>query len=198
LKDALVAPDNPDTATVNVYPVPTLSIRHPEKVATPAAAATGFVVQVSVPAPGFVPMARVMMFVAVVTVFPPASRIVTTGWVAHAVPPVPPLGCTANPNCVAGPTVTLKAALVAPVNPVADAVKVYPVPILSIRQNANVATPAVGARGFEVQVRVPAPGFVPMDSVMLFDADVTVFPPASKISTAGWVVQAVPPAPPPG
>ena len=65
--------------------MPTLSILQPANVATPATAATGLVVQVSVPDPGFVPIASVTLEVFPVTVLPNESCTVTTGWVDHAV-----------------------------------------------------------------------------------------------------------------
>jgi hypothetical protein len=79
LNAALAAPVNPVAPADNVYPVPILSIRHPVNVATPATALTVLAVQVSNPPPGLVPIVKVTEFVAEVTVFPPASRIVTTG-----------------------------------------------------------------------------------------------------------------------
>ena len=47
-----------------------MSILQPEKVARPLLAATGLVVQVSVPPLGFVAMARVTLLVLPVTVLP--------------------------------------------------------------------------------------------------------------------------------
>ena len=57
-----------------------------------------------------------------VTVLPSASWIATLGWVVHATPPVPPLGCWVKPSCTAAPGLTLKAALAALARPVLEAV----------------------------------------------------------------------------
>ena len=94
----------------------------PAKEATPDAAAFGFAVQVNVPLGLPVPdvIASVMLAELVVTTLPSASSTLTFGCVAHAVPPVPPLGCCVNTSCVAVPAVTLKVPLTALVRP-ADA-----------------------------------------------------------------------------
>ena len=102
--------------------MPALSILQPAKVSTPATAVLGFVVHVSVPPPGFVPIASVIDAVLPVTVLPPASCTVTTGCWAHADPPVPPPGCVVNASFAAAPTVMLKVLLVAPVRAPSDAV----------------------------------------------------------------------------
>jgi len=64
--------------------VPALSTLHPANDATPETDASGLVVQASV-APLGVVNAKVTELVFPVTVFPPASWTVTTGWVANAV-----------------------------------------------------------------------------------------------------------------
>ena len=66
-------------------------IWQPAKEATPPLAASGLVVQASVP-PGLVPTASVIESVAVVTTLPPASSTLTAGWAAQAAPSVPPPG----------------------------------------------------------------------------------------------------------
>jgi hypothetical protein len=98
-------------------------ILNPVNVATPA---TAFEVTVpeSVPLPGFVPMASVIAFVAVVTMLPPASSMVTvTAGVIEATAAVL-VGCAVNTSFVAEPAVTLNALLVAPVSPVLVAANV--------------------------------------------------------------------------
>jgi len=85
----------------------------PLKVATPDVALSGLAVTVRVPLLGFVPMARVMELVAVVTVLPPASCTVTPGWVDSADPPVPLPGCVVKASLDAVPTVILKVLLIA-------------------------------------------------------------------------------------
>jgi len=102
-----------------------LLILQPANVATPEEADFERPpVQVSVPPPGFVPMASVIDAELLVTVLPPASCTVTTGCVVHAVPPVPPPGCVVKANCAAEPTVILNVLLVAEVSPLLVAVKV--------------------------------------------------------------------------
>ena len=96
----------------------------PGKLATPAAAAT-VAVPSSTPLPGgLTPIASVTLPVKPVAVLPSASRAVT--WTAGviATPAVVLAGWTVNASWVAGPGVMVNAALVAPVSPVAAAVRV--------------------------------------------------------------------------
>src|SRR5438876_352020 len=93
-------------------------MRHPEDVAgaslVVAVLADGS--QVRVAPPGLAPIARVMGVTEEVTVFPPASCTVTTGWIGK-VPVTPalvaPLGWVVNASLLAGPTTMLKLLLVA-------------------------------------------------------------------------------------
>ena len=62
--------------------------------------------------------------VSVVTVLPPASCTVTTGWVAEATWLAPPPGWVVNATLAAAPTVIVKLLLVAAVSPLAVAVSV--------------------------------------------------------------------------
>src|SRR3989442_1288762 len=94
-----------------------------EKVATPLTAAT-VVVPARVPLAGLVPIATVMLVVAVVTVLPWASWTATCTGGAIAAPAAAVLGCTGKTSFAAGPAVTLNAALVAPVSPAAEATSV--------------------------------------------------------------------------
>src|ERR1700733_10460552 len=96
----------------------------PARVATPAAAALGLLVQVSVPGPGLVPIARVTDEVSVVTVLPNASRTVTTGWAAKAMPPVLLPGDTVKLNLAGAAAVILNVALVAEISNPSVAVRV--------------------------------------------------------------------------
>src|SRR5512146_786008 len=82
-----------------------------EKVATPLAAAT-VVVPVSVPPPGLVPMATVMLAVELVTVFPNASCTATRTAGEMLAPAVAMLGWTMNPSLDAAPAVMLNGMLV--------------------------------------------------------------------------------------
>src|SRR5436189_5921963 len=74
-----------------------------ENVATPLAAAT-VLVPARVPLAGFVPIATVMLVVAVVTVLPWASWTVTCTAGVLAAPAVALLGCTVKTTFAAGPT----------------------------------------------------------------------------------------------
>ena len=75
-------------------------------------------VQASVaPVPGWVLMERVTDAVEVVTVLPPLSSTVTTGWVVQATPLLPPPGWVVKTSWVAGPTVMVRLFEVALVRP---------------------------------------------------------------------------------
>src|SRR2546422_45125 len=137
----------------------------PEKVATPATAATVLVPD-KVPLLGFVPIATVMFPVNPVAVLPLASWAVTSTAGVIAVPAVAVLGCTLNTSCVAVPAVILNAVLVPVTGPGALAVSVYPVPTLSIDRPVNVATPP-DAAWVAVPDKAPPDGLVSMASVTL-------------------------------
>ena len=96
-----------------------------ENVATPATAAT-VVVPVSVPPPGFVPIAIVTLPVNDVAGLPTESCAAT--WIAGAMiaPAADDVGCTVNASRDAAPAVTLNAALVTgePATPAALATSV--------------------------------------------------------------------------
>src|SRR6185436_9554101 len=112
--------------------------------ATPAVAATALV-PASVPPPGFVPIATVMVPVKPVAVLPWLSRAVTWTAGAIATPAVALGGCWVNTSTYAVPGAMVNAALVAPVGPVALAVSVYPVPAALMLRLLKDATPAVAA-----------------------------------------------------
>src|SRR5438309_11102906 len=90
----------------------------PEKLATPATAATVLVPD-KVPLLGFVPIATVMFPVNPLAVLPLASWAVTSTAGVIAAPAVVVLGCTLNTSCVAVPAVILNAVLVVLPAPVA-------------------------------------------------------------------------------
>src|SRR5450631_3243631 len=94
-----------------------------ENVATPATA-LAVAVPLSVPLDGFVPMAIVIAFVAVVTTLPCASSTVTVTAGVIELPAATFVGCCVNTSFAAAPGVTLNALLVAVVRLVADAVSV--------------------------------------------------------------------------
>src|SRR5690349_2343660 len=100
---------------VSVYPVPTLSMLRPENVATPLTAATG-PPPVSVPPPGFVPIASVTLPANVVAVCPAASCAVTFTGGVIATPAVASLGGTVNTSCVGVTVVMLNSGLLSAVN----------------------------------------------------------------------------------
>src|SRR5438034_9777864 len=91
------------------------------KVATPLTAAT-VVVPARVPLAGLVPIATVMLVVAVVTVLPWASWTATCTAGVIAAPAAAVLGCTVKTSFAAAPTPTLNALLVPHLRTVADAV----------------------------------------------------------------------------
>src|SRR5437870_5119319 len=94
-----------------------------EKVATPLTAAT-VVVPEGGPLAGLVPIATVVLVVAVVTALPSASWTVACTAGVIAAPAAALLGCTVKASFAAAPAPMLNAVLVAPVRPVADAVSV--------------------------------------------------------------------------
>src|SRR5947209_5913581 len=165
-----------------------------EKVATPLTAAT-VVVPERVPLAGLVPIATVMLVVAVVTVLPWASWTAT--WTAGviAAPAAALLGCTVKASFAAGPTLMLmlNALLVAPVRPVAVAVTVWPVAARLLLYAALFRSPLTAAT-VVVPARVPLAGLVPIATVMLVVAVVTVLPWASWTATCTAGVIAAPAA----
>ena len=94
-----------------------------EKVAVPETALT-VVVPLRVPPPGFVPIARVMEALLLVTMFPPASSTCTVTAGLMFAPATAFVGCCTNTSCVAVPAVMLNALLVALVSPVEVAANV--------------------------------------------------------------------------
>src|SRR5512145_2694649 len=90
-----------------------------EKVATPALADT-VVVPDSVPPPGLVPIATVMLAVELVTLFPNASCTVTCTAGAMETPAIAFVGWTANASLAAAAGLMLNAVEPVPVSP-ADA-----------------------------------------------------------------------------
>src|SRR3954470_15828683 len=152
-----------------------------ENVATPLTAAT-VVVPESVPPPGLVPMATVMLAVDPVTVLLNASCTVTCTEGAMATPAVALAGCTVNASLVAAAGLMLKAAEVAPVREAEVALSVYPVPVLSMDRLEKVATPLAAAT-VAVPESVPPPGLLPMATVMLAVELGTRLPNASCTAT---------------
>src|SRR5213076_2406628 len=106
-----------------VYPVALLLRLNVENVATPFTAAI-VVVPARVPLAGLVPIATVMLVVAVVTVLPWASWTATCTAGVIAAPAAAVLGCTVKTSFAASPALMLNALLVALVRPVAVAVSV--------------------------------------------------------------------------
>src|SRR5690349_6243070 len=94
-----------------------------ENVATPDDAET-VVVPDSVPPPGLVPIATVMLAVELGTRFPNASCTVTCTEGEMETPAVALLGCTVKASFDAAPAVMLKAEDVAPVSDADAAVRV--------------------------------------------------------------------------
>src|SRR6476659_2968630 len=94
-----------------------------EKLATPLDADT-VVVPESVPPPGLVPMATVMLAEELVTVLPNASCTATCTAGAIATPASALLGCSENASLEAAAGVMLNPDEVAPVNPAELATRV--------------------------------------------------------------------------
>src|SRR5882724_2955366 len=94
-----------------------------ENAAMPATAAAVLVPD-SVPPPGLVPIASVMLAVELVTVLLNASCTVTRTAGAIATPATAFDGCTVKASCEAAAAVMLNALLVAPVSPAEAAVSV--------------------------------------------------------------------------
>src|SRR5690348_11122740 len=91
-------------------------------------------------------------------------------------------GCTVKASLVAAPGVMLKPELVAPVTPVAEALKVYPVPTLSIDKPEKVATPDTGVWPAP-PLRAPPPALLPIASEMAFAKPVATLSLASSAVT---------------
>src|SRR5512140_3677664 len=102
-----------------------------ENAATPLTADT-VVVPDSVPPPGLVPIATVMLALELVTVLPNASCTATCTAGERLAPAVALLGWTVKASFEAAAGLMLKPAEVAPVSGADAAVSVYPVPDLSM------------------------------------------------------------------
>src|SRR5207302_5921315 len=88
------------------------------------------------------------------------------------------LGWVVNATFAGDPGVMSKGGLVAPANPLAATVKVYPGPVLLMLRLGKVAMPAL-ALAIVVPWSVPPPALLPMEMVVVFVASVTRFPKAS-------------------
>src|SRR2546426_514918 len=148
-----------------------------EKVATPLTAAT-VVVPARVPLAGLVPIATVMLVVAVVTVLPWASWTATCTVGVIAAPAAVLLGCTVKTSFAAAPAPMLNALLVAPVRPVAFLMIRRP-PRSTLFPYTTLFRSPLTAATVVVPARVPLAGLVPIATVMLVVAVVTVLPWAS-------------------
>src|SRR5689334_15598188 len=136
-----------------------------ENVASPATAATVETPD-SVPLPGLVPMATVMLALELVTVLLNASCTVTCTAGLSAAPAVAFVGWTVKASLLAAAGLMLNAELDAPVSAPDAALSVYPTPALSMERLENVATPLT-ADTVEAPESVPLPGLAPMATVML-------------------------------
>ncbi len=173
-------------------------ISQPANVATPAVAARVLWVHPSVP-PAFWAMAKVMLAVLVVTVFPPESATLTVGWVPHTVVLAPPLGWLEKTTWVGDPTVMDNGVLVAVTRPPELAPSVYVPFVPTIWQPVNGATPPLAVTGSTSQLSAaPVAGWEAIVSDTWFVAPLIGFPPASSTVATGWLVQVAPLAPPPG
>src|SRR5438034_759581 len=150
----------------------------PEKVATPATAATVLVPD-KVPVLGLVPIATVTLPVNPLAVLPLASWAVT--WTAGviAAPATVLSSEERRAGTEGGAGVMLNAAI--DVLPAPVAVRVWPVPAFSMLTSAILATPATAATVL-VPDKVPVLGLVPIATVM--------FPvnPLAVLPLASWAV----------
>src|SRR5437762_2481137 len=157
----------------------------PEKLATPATAATVFVPD-KVPVLGFVPIATVIFPVNPVAVLPLPSWAVT--WTAGviAAPAAADGGCTRHNSCHRVPSYVFMAALL--VLPAPVAVRVQPAPAVSMPFPARRASDLTAATVF-VPDKVPVLGFVPIATVTFPVNPVAVlpFPSWAVTSTAGVI-----------
>src|SRR3954468_12252279 len=112
-----------------------------EKVATPPTAAT-MLVPDSVPTPGLVPIATVMVAVELVTVLLNASCTVTRTAGAMDTPATALVGWVVNASLAAAAGLMLNPADGAPVSGAEVALSVYPAPAWSMDRLEKVATPA--------------------------------------------------------
>src|ERR1700728_837584 len=160
----------------------------PAKVATPAVAVTGLVVQASVPEP--VATAKVIGAEADVTTALPEFSILTTGCALNTAPLLVVPGVVVNTRCRV--PVMEKAPEVAMVSPVEMALRLKPEPAVPVISHpAKVATPAVVVNGLVVHPpRVPAPEARP--KVIEALGEVTTLPPESSTLTTGWALKATP------
>src|SRR2546426_1067373 len=128
--------------------------------------------------PGFVAMASVTAFVALVTVLANASRIATwtAGVIGCATSVV--LGCTAKATLAAAAGAMAKDLLVAPVKVPDETVSVYPVLADWIERLLKIATPLTAFTAVVLN-SVPPLGFVPSATVTRSVALVIVLPDAS-------------------
>src|SRR5437870_10253241 len=130
---------------------------------SPPDTATGVVLLIWVPLPSWPPPLAPQQYAAPAGVTPQVTP--------------PPALTAANVSAA-----MLKLLLLAPARVVADAVRVYPVPGLLMLTFAKVATPFTAAT-VVVPARVPLAGLVPIATVMLVVAVVTVLPWASWTAT---------------
>ena len=183
----------PALAAERVY-VPTVPVMaQPAKVATPAVAVTGLVVQASVPDP--VATAKVIGADAVVTTVLPEFSILTTGCALKTTPLLVVPGVVVNTSFKV--PVMEKVPEVAGARPVLVALRLKPVPAVPVISHpAKVATPDTAVTGFVVQFSVPVPEA--MDRETEADEVVTTLPLASSTCTTGWALNVTPLAVLPG
>jgi hypothetical protein len=181
VKAVLVAGARVPAVAVSVYPAPALLMLRSEKFATPLVG-VAVVVPESVPPPGLVPIATVIVLVAVLTVLSSTSRTVTLN--VGSVPPenVGP-GCALNTSLVAGPAFTSKMLLTIEDRPVAVARSAYPEAALVIERLENVATPFTAETVVTPSRVAPLPGLFAIERKTLFVALSTVFPARSCTAT---------------
>ena len=177
---------SPASVAVRMSPVPVVLMVQPLKTATPAV-----VVEAqpeSVPEPAV--RAKVMSCVSLVTVLPPASSMVTVGWVVKAEPPVATPGSVVNTSWLGTPVPTSNELLVVvKPSPASVARRAYD-PAMLMEQPLKLTAPPVLVA--EQPERAP-PGPELIAKAMPCVSAVTVLPPASSIVSLGWVTKTLPP-----
>jgi hypothetical protein len=193
LIELLIADVKPLLDAVSVYPLPERLMLHPENDARPADAATGLVAHASAAPAVPVPLVIVNSTAAAlpVAVLPNWSWTVTAACCANAAPAdALALGGVLKASLFAAPALTLKAALVAPINPLSAADKVNPLPTLVGTRFEKVATPLTAATTV-VEVPVSTPGLLMLIETLEL-SEVTVLPNWSSTFTATAGVIAAP------
>src|SRR5712692_4105391 len=158
LKLVLEPTVSPVAAAVSASPVPLVLLLNVAKVAPPPTAATGggpASVAPCFPVPAAIATGTVPTKVGTRLPNGSCALTCTAGVIVAAAGVV--VGCTVNVSMLAAAGVILNAVLVTAGSPLAVAVSVYPVPLLSMNSVANVATPFTAATAVVPPSTAPFP-----------------------------------------